>query len=74
MIAKYVYLNINNKKQSIMTTFEKLENWALHTKDIESLRNAFIEVIANNKVNLADVYNDHKKSIDKTNAKDLSQS
>lgn len=49
-----------------MTTFEKLENWALHTNDISELRNAFIEVIANNRVNEIDIYNDHKKSIDKT--------
>ena len=56
-----------------MTTFEKLENWALHTNDISELRNAFIEVIANNKVNEIDIYNDHKKSIDKTNEKDLIQ-
>lgn len=54
-----------------MTTFEKLENWAENTNDIAELRNAFIEVISNNKVNEIDVYNDHKKSIDKTNAKDL---
>lgn len=56
-----------------MTTFEKLENWALYTEDVAELRNAFIEVIANNKVDLEDVYFVHKKSIDKTNAKDLLQ-
>lgn len=54
-----------------MTTFEKLENWAENTKDISELRNAFIELMANNVVNLENVYNDHKKSVDRTNAKDL---
>lgn len=54
-----------------MTTFEKLENWALYTNDISGLRNTFIEVIANNQVNEEDIYLDHKKSIDKTNEKDL---
>lgn len=49
-----------------MSTFDKLKNWALHTSDISELRNAFIEVIANTRVNLKDVYYDHKKSIDKT--------
>lgn len=56
-----------------MTTFEKLVKWALHTNDIDELRSAFIEVIANNKVNHEDVYNDHKRSVEKTNTKDLRQ-
>jgi hypothetical protein len=53
-----------------MTIYEKLELWAENTNDINNLRNAFIEVISNNKVNLDGLYNDHKKSIEREVTKD----
>lgn len=75
MIAKGVYLN-NNLKHNSMGTFKKLlywklVHWAENTNDINELKDAFIEIITNNDVNLLDFYNDHKKSIDETNTKDL---
>ena len=53
-----------------MTTYEKLELWAENTNEINFLRDAFIEVISNNKVNLDEVYNDHKSSIEREVSKD----
>lgn len=48
-----------------MALFSKIESWAESTNDIEELRNAFIEVISNNNVDLEGLYRDHKTSIDR---------
>lgn len=48
-----------------MTPFEKIENFANHTNDIDTLRDMLIEVISNNNVNIDALYLDHKKQINK---------
>ena len=45
--------------------FSKIEIWVENSTNIDELKNALIETISNNNVNLEEIYNIHKKSIDK---------
>ena len=50
--------------------YNKLEIWIENSKDVDEIRNAFIEVISNNEIDFRCLYSDHKESIEKEFARD----